>query len=78
MEIARLNCTIAEEVLLCTKEIYTRHGIPEVVVTDNGPQFSSEAYAAFVQQFQFEHVTSSPHYPQHNSEAEVSREYSTD
>ena len=52
---------MAEEVILRTKEIYTRHGIPEVVVSDNGPLFSSEAYGAFTRQFQFEHVTCRPH-----------------
>ena len=41
-----------------------------MVVSDNGPQYSSEAYAALARQFQFEHVTSSPHYPQSNGEAE--------
>ena len=39
-------------------------------MSDNGPQYSSEAYAAFARQFQFEHVTSSPRYPQSNGEAE--------
>ena len=43
---------------------------PRSVVSDNGPQFSSEAYAEIAKQYQFEHVTSSPHYPQSNGEAE--------
>ncbi len=33
-------------------------------------QYSSEAYAAFAREYQFEHVTRSPHYPQANGEAE--------
>ena len=56
--------------LYATPRVFSRHGIPEVVVSENGPQFSSEAYAEFAKQFQFEHVTSSPHYPQSNGEAE--------
>ena len=51
-------------------EIFTRYGIPEVVVSDNGLQYSSEAYAALARQFQFERVTSSPRYPQSNGEVE--------
>ena len=70
IEVARLNRATSEEVILHTKGIFARHGIPEVVVSDNGPQYSSEAYAALARQFQFEHVTSSPHYPQSNGEAE--------
>ena len=41
-----------------------------MVVSDNGPQYSSEAYAIFARQFQFEHVRSSPLYPQSNGKAE--------
>ena len=35
-----------------------------MVVSDNGPQYSAEAYARFAREYQFEHITSSPHYPQ--------------
>ena len=62
--------TTAEDVILLTKGIFARHGIPETVVSDNGPQYSSEAYAEFARLYQFEHVTSSPRYPQSNGEAE--------
>ena len=71
IEVALLNRTTAEEVILRTKRMFDRFGIPEVVVSDNGPQYSSEAYAAFARQYQFEHVTSSPRYPQSNGEAQV-------
>ena len=48
IEIALLNRTTADEVIRHTKSVFSRHGIPEVVVSDNGPQFSSEAYAELV------------------------------
>ena len=70
IEVARLSRTTADEVILYTKSIFARHGIPEVVVSDNGPQYSSEAYANFAREFQFKHVMSSPHYQQSNGEAE--------
>ena len=70
IEIARLGGTTSEEVIRVTSSIFARHGIPEVVVSDNGPQFSAEAYAKFAQTYGFEHVTSSPHYPKSNGEAE--------
>ena len=57
IEIAQLKRTTAEEVIVHTKSIFTRHGVPEIVVSDNGPQYSSEAYAKFAQEFQFEHIT---------------------
>ena len=70
VEVAKLSCTSAQEVILHTKSIFARHGVPECVISDNGPQYSSEAYASFAREYQFEHVTSSPHYPQSNGEAE--------
>ena len=62
--------TSAETVISHTKSIFARHGIPEVVISDNGPQFSSEAYKHFAEDYQFKHVTSSPYYPRSNGEAE--------
>ena len=70
VEIARLSNATAEEVVNHTKSIFARHGIPEVVISDNGPQYTSETYAEFAKRYQFQHVTSSPYYPQSNGEVE--------
>ena len=70
VEIARLNQLTAEEIITHTKSIFARHGIPEEVFSDNGPQYSSQAYADFAKAYQFKHVTSSPYFPQSNGEAE--------
>ena len=47
-----------------------RYGIPERVVNDNGPQFSSSEVQDFSTKYELEHVTSSPRYPQSNAKAE--------
>ena len=47
-----------------------RYGVPYVVVSDNGLQFSSKQFKAFQTSWQFEHVTSSPGYAQSNGGAE--------
>ncbi len=38
MEVSKLSRTTAEEVITHTKSIFARHGIPKMVVSDNGPQ----------------------------------------
>ena len=52
------------------KAIFARHGIPETVISDNGPQYSSAEFSKFAQKWGFSHLTSSPKYPQSNGEAE--------
>ena len=44
IEIARLTKATADEVILYTKSIFARHGIPEEAISDNGSQYTSAAY----------------------------------
>jgi len=50
--------------------IFVRHGIPDVIVSDNGPQYSSHEFGEIVKTLNVKHITSSPHHPQGNGEAE--------
>lgn len=52
------------------KAQFARHGIPSVVFSDNGPQFTSELFQKFSEAWGFTHQTASPHYPQSNGKAE--------
>ena len=70
IEIAELDGTTAEAVIQHCKDIFSRHGIPEEVVTNNGLQLDSNAFRKFSKEYQFRHVTSSPYYPRSNGEAE--------
>ena len=70
IEIVLLKMTTTTEVVAHMKSIFARHGIPKLIVLDNGPQYSSEEFSTFVREYQCQHVTSSPLYPQSNGEAE--------
>jgi transposase InsO family protein len=56
----------SEQVIRLTKQLFSEHGIPAQVISDNGGHFSSSAYTCFAESWGFEHVTSSPHYPRSN------------
>ncbi|XP_063953999.1 uncharacterized protein K02A2.6-like [Lytechinus pictus] len=60
-----VECT-SKAVIEATQQIFSEHGIPEKVVSDNGPHFASSAYKEFASNWNFAHVTSSPHFPQSN------------
>ena len=70
IEIDRLYNTTSSEVIHKLKAHMARHGIPEHVVSDNGPQYNSDEFRRFAMTYEFEHVTSSPRYPQSNGKAE--------
>ena len=46
-------------------------GVPSVLCTDGGLQFSSRQFAECWRRWQVKHVMSSPHYPQSNEHAEA-------
>ena len=58
-EIDKLNRTTSNAVISKVKSHFARYGIPSTVMSDNGPQFASEEFARFAQNYNFEHVTSS-------------------
>ena len=60
----------AEEVIRAMQSIFAIHGIPDVVISDNGAQYASQEFRAFASTYGFTHGTSSPRYPQANGEAE--------
>lgn len=69
-EVKKLKSTTTQSVVNTLKETFARYGIPEVVRSDNGPQFSSREFAQFAEKYQIKHITSSPHFPASNGQAE--------
>ena len=43
-------------------EVYLTHGLPKVIVSDNGTAFTSEELAAFVRHNSIQHLTSAPYH----------------
>ena len=70
VEIAKLTSTTSTNVITHLKSVFACHGIPQVLMSDNGPQYSAEAFEKFAKRYGFQHQTSSPKYPQANGAAE--------
>ena len=50
---------------------FCRTGAPDIVWSDQGPQFTSKLFQEFSNEWGFRHITSSPMYPQSNGKAEA-------
>ena len=63
------QCNMAKTIATL-KEIFGEHGIPEIIHTDNGPQFSSHLFMEFTKEWNIDHELSSPRNPRRNGQAE--------
>ena len=70
LEVLQLPSTTSTQIIQRLKATFARFGIPDEVVSDNGPQFSSAEFQELARQLDFRHITSSPHHPQGNGHAE--------
>ncbi|KAL9976620.1 hypothetical protein ACROYT_G013942 [Oculina patagonica] len=61
------SSTTSKAVIYKLKQHFARHGIPNTVFSDNGPQFDSEEFRRFSRDWEFHHVTSSPGHAQSNA-----------
>lgn len=62
-EVFKLNSTTASSIVSVLKSTFARHGVPSILSTNNGPQFSLQEFASA---YSFCHITSSPRCPQSN------------
>ena len=69
-EVIKLNSTTSKTIISSLEAIFSRHGVPSVLMSDNGPQFDSRDTKEFANGYGFQHITSSPHYPHSNDLAE--------
>ena len=52
------------------KSIFARQGIPDEVISDNGPQFACSEFKKFSASRSFVHTTTSPYFAQSNAQIE--------
>ena len=65
-EVCQLQNLTSEEVIPKMNPSFSRFGIPEEIVSDNGSQYTSREFREFAKIYNFRHKTSRPEYPQRN------------
>ena len=70
IEVFPTSSTTSSVVVEVLRSIFARFGIPEMIVSDNGPCFVSEEFESFLQANAVKHVTSAPYHPSTNGLAE--------
>ena len=68
----QVTSTTSASIISALKSIFARHGIPGILRSDNGPQYASVEFKSFASSYGFQHLTSSPRFPQSNGQAERS------
>ena len=69
-EVIPMSYTTTSKTVEVLRDLFARFGIPEQIVSDNGPQFVSEEFQAFIKSNGICHITSAPYHPATNSLAE--------
>ena len=69
MYVEEMRTSTANATINKLKKIFSIEGSPEVLISDNAV-FNSAEFQKFSQEWNFEHITSSPNYPQSNGQAE--------
>ena len=64
------NSSTSTTVIEILRHVFARFGLPEMIVSDNGPCFVSEEFESFLLANGVKHITSSPYHPATNGLAE--------
>ena len=69
-EIIKMSSTTSQATVQALQEIFSRYGLPEIIVSDNCPQFVSGDFAIFCRRNGILHRTSAAYKPATNGQAE--------
>ena len=65
-EVFVMQSTTADKTIEVLRHLFSAHGLPEQVVTDNGPQFISDEFASFLKGNGVKHIRTIPYHPASN------------
>ena len=63
MEVQAVSSANTSNTIDVLRSIFSSHGLPEIIVSDNGTAFTSIEFAAFLKQNGIQHLCSAPYHP---------------
>ncbi|XP_060547527.1 uncharacterized protein K02A2.6-like [Pantherophis guttatus] len=70
LEIILMPSTTAEAVIKALRKLFATHGLPDTLVSDNGPQFTATLFEGYLAGLGIRHALSAPFHPASNGLAE--------
>ena len=71
MDIHCVNSATSSVTIDKMRSTFASHGLPEIVVSDNGSNFVSSEFKSFLQKNGIKHITSAPYHPSTNGLVEL-------
>ena len=68
-ELHAMSSTTGQATVQQLRKIFATHGLPQMIVSDNGPQFVSKEFKKFCSSRGIQHNTIAPYHPHSNGEA---------
>ena len=69
-EVIMMSTTTTTQTIEVLQAIFSRYGLPEQLISDNGPQFTSQEFVQCLKQGGIKHIRSAPYQPSTNGLAE--------
>ena len=69
-EVIEMSSTTSSKTIVELRKLFSAYGLPEQIVSDNGPQFVAEEFATFLKLNGIRHIRCSPYHPSSNGGAE--------
>ena len=69
-EVIKMNSMTSTATIRALREIFSRHGLPKSIVSDNGTQFTSAEFQTFCEMNGIAHITTAVYKPSTNGQCE--------
>ena len=69
-EVVEMKSTTSVKTIEVLRTLFASYGIPDQVVSDNGPQFTADEFVHFMKVNRIKHIRSAPYHPSTNGLAE--------